>query len=133
MDLFHLFLFCGHCAHVQVCDRQKNKHCSKNFCENHKVSQFQFSANFIFTFKIKTCQIPAVHFVALNRRLKQGFLKFYQIPLQKKKPELLKKWITGICRGKWTERQINNAHICSTHSTTGTYNNTFSKVTYMFF
>ena len=36
-----------------------------NTYENREVSQFQFSADFIFTFKIKTCQIPAVHLVAL--------------------------------------------------------------------
>ena len=67
-----------------------------------------------------------------NRRSKESSLKFYRIPSQKKKPELRKKWITAIRREKWTERQINNARICSAHFTTGTYNNTFSKVTYMF-
>ena len=59
--------------------------------------------------------------------------KFYGIPSQKEKPELRKKWITAIRWEKFTERKINNTPICSAHFTTGNYNNTFSKVNYMFF
>ena len=61
---FGLFCFCGQCTHAQVSGRQKDKH--YNICENHEVSQFQFSANVIFTFKTKTCQKAAVHLVALT-------------------------------------------------------------------
>ena len=52
-----------------------------------------------------------------NRRFKGSTLKFYRIPFgsNDKSLELRKKWITAIKRNIWTDKQIDNARICSAH------------------
>ena len=56
-----------------------------------------------------------------NRRSKGSTLKFYRIPFgsNDKSLELRKKWITAIKRNIWTEKQIDNASICSAHFLSG--------------
>ena len=52
-----------------------------------------------------------------NRRSKGSTLKFYRIPFgsDDKSLKLRKKWVTAIKQDKWTEKQIDNARICSAY------------------
>ena len=57
-----------------------------------------------------------------NRRTKENtHLSFYRMPSTKTKANVERraKWIAAIKRDKWTETQINNARLCSSHFTTG--------------
>ena len=57
-----------------------------------------------------------------NHRSKESTLEFYRIPFgsDDKSLELRKKWVTVIKREKWTEKQIDNARICSAYFLSGT-------------
>ena len=57
-----------------------------------------------------------------NHRSKGSTLKFYRILFgsDNKSLELRKKWVTAIKWDKWTEKQIDNARLCSAHFLSGT-------------
>ena len=56
-----------------------------------------------------------------NKRTENCQLIFYRIPFgtDKESLELRHKWVSAIRRENWSEKQIDNARICSAHLITG--------------
>ena len=60
-------------------------------------------------------------YVCSNIRTENCQLSFYIIPFvtHKESLELRHKWVSNIRRENWSEKQIDNARICSAHFITG--------------
>ena len=56
-----------------------------------------------------------------DKRSKGAQLSFYRIPsgTSEESLALRQRWVAAIKRDKWTERQIDNARICSAHFISG--------------